>query len=88
MKNWPEKYGHVILMFFCTFLTNFLIDAETCGSSKPQPMIDLHPTVGPEGKPENKSDTKTGTETEFREVMVDSSDLELVDECCSDPVDA
>ncbi|XP_020666383.3 uncharacterized protein LOC110088432 [Pogona vitticeps] len=63
-------------------------DSETCGSSKQQPKMDLNPTAGSEGKSETKTEEKTGTETEFREVMVDTAALELVDDCFSDPVDA
>ncbi|KAJ7320418.1 hypothetical protein JRQ81_019929 [Phrynocephalus forsythii] len=62
-------------------------DSGTCGSSKQAPTMDMNPTTEPEGKSETRTDEKTGTETEFREVMVDTAALELVDECFSDPVD-
>ncbi|KAH0624933.1 hypothetical protein JD844_032869 [Phrynosoma platyrhinos] len=57
---------------------------ETGESFKPE----LNPTIEAEVESERKTEEKSGTETEFREVMVDSATLEAVDVHFSDPTDA
>ncbi|XP_042312299.1 uncharacterized protein LOC121924863 [Sceloporus undulatus] len=59
---------------------------ETGESFKPERKVDL--TTGAKIESEPKIDEKAGTETEFREVMVDSAALEAVDVHFPDLTDA
>ncbi|XP_062983674.1 uncharacterized protein LOC134399532 [Elgaria multicarinata webbii] len=61
---------------------------NTGESCKPQAKMDPNPATGPEMESEPKTEETAGTETEFREVMVDSAAIEAVDDCFPDPIDA
>ncbi|KAL8190712.1 UNVERIFIED_CONTAM: hypothetical protein K2H54_059691 [Gekko kuhli] len=58
------------------------------GSSKPEAEMDPNAKVEPETEPGCQAEAEAVTETEFREVMVDTAPPEAVGDCFPDPVDA
>ncbi|XP_053164886.1 uncharacterized protein LOC128350487 [Hemicordylus capensis] len=54
----------------------------------PEPKMDLKSTTEPVLEPGPKTEVEAEKETEFREVMVDSTALEATDDCFPDPIEA
>nr|XP_008105907.1 PREDICTED: uncharacterized protein LOC100551533 isoform X2 [Anolis carolinensis] len=61
---------------------------ETGEGFKQESKMDLNPTTGAKVESEPKTDEKAEMETEFREVLVDSAALEVIEDCFPDPTNA